>query len=221
MSGSTFRMPQRPPLRLLDQGLKLDSSIQQMQAEIERQLMAPRTPQDWLPSWQHFLSQPPAAGTPVNPFSVPVPPPLPSLWKFQPGAGPQTARPGTMSDVVNAILQLPISRALMKQAAREVVRQSHDVQGAWDRASIGGRIAAITVGTVLAGASVVAVVGNQEIRQFAFDAIKGRTIPIPMPKSLGVQGLQVSASVRIATTSVSVDAYNLSLSLDVLKLLAR
>lgn len=225
MSDTTFRLPQRAPIRLLDQELKLDPSIKEMQAEIQLQLMARRNPLDWVLPWQHFLPRPPAPGTSPNPFSFPVPPPLPSLWKFQPGAGPQTARAGTGGDILNAILQLPVSQALMKQLTHKLTRQAHEFGTVWDRTNVGGRIALVTVGAVLAGASVAAIIGNQETRQFAFDAIKGRTIPIPMPASqkfgLGVKGLQLSASVRIAATSFSVDAYNLSLSLDVLKLLAK
>ncbi|HKU96667.1 MAG TPA: hypothetical protein VJR58_15395 [Vineibacter sp.] len=243
MSGTTFPLPQRPPVRLLDQDLKLDPVIKQMQADIESQLMARRNPLDWLPPWQRFLPPAPSPNTPLDPFKVPAPPPLPSLWKFEPGAGPQTARAGTVGDVLNAILQLPVSQALMKQAAHEAARQARELRKVWDRSSIGGRSAIVTVGTVLAGASVAGIIGDQEARRFVFDTIKGHAIPIPLPATqaatlkitdyganvaatvpLGVKGLQLSATgdvIRTGKTSFSLGTYSLSLSLDVLKFLAK
>lgn len=179
----------RPPrFRLLDQELHLDPDIQRMARELETRMAARQMVQLWLrpdftlPSWQTLMS---------------LPLPRPAEPTFTPGAGPSTPRPGELSDVTDAIYQLPQVQGLVSQAHDEGLRQVRLLRAEWNRASTGERTVMVTMTGIVLGSTIGIIVANQPTRQAAFDLIKGRDIPIPGVDGLSFQILDRGGSVTV------------------------
>ena len=214
----------RPPrFHLLDQELHLDPDVQRMARELETRMASRQLVQLWLrpdftlPAWQSVMSQPL---------------PRPAKPMFTPGAGPSTPRPGELSDVTDALYQLPPVQGLVGQVHDEGLRQLRLLRGEWNRASPGERTVMVTMTGIVVGSSVGIILANEPTRHAAFDFIKGRDIPIPFVDGLSFKILDRGGSLTVplghgfsGTTRLQFpgDAshpdYGVMLNLDVLELL--
>lgn len=214
----------RPPrFRLLDEELHLDPEVQRMARELETR-MAGRVlvplwlrPDFTLPTWQTMMS---------------VPLPRPAAPLFTPGAGPDTPRPAELSDVANAVYQLPPVQHVVEQVHDEGLRQLRLLRSEWNSASGGERAVMVTMTGLVVGSSVGILLANPPTRRAAFDFIKGRDIPIPFVDGLSFQILDRGGSVTVpfghgfsGTTRLQFPGsaehpdYDVTIKLDVLELL--
>ena len=212
-------------IRLLDQELHLDPDIQRMALELEAQLAHRQVINLWLqPDWNLLL--------PTWQTIMSLPSPRPAGPMFTPGAGPDTPRPGELSDVTGAIYKLPPVQSLVERAHDEGLRQLRLLRTEWNRASPGERAAMVTTTGIVVGSSIGIIMANRPTRQAAFDLIKGRDIPIPgvdglsikllergggVTAPLGVPGLSGSAQVQVPGGASHPD-YNVMINLDVMQL---
>lgn len=100
------------------------------------------------------------------------------------GAGPTTPRPATPGDILGAIMAVPaVDRVLnnLQTLAIERVEQS------WSQLSTGGKIAVVTPLAVIAGSVLTGVLANRQSREFVFDQLNGRVVPVPGFTALGVE----------------------------------
>ena len=215
----------RPPrFHLLEQELHLDPDIQRMARELETSMAARHFIQLWLrpdfslPSWQALMLQP--LPSPAGPM-------------FTPGAGPDTPRPGEISDVTDAIFKLPPVQGLVGQAHDEGLRQLRLLRAEWSRASAGQRTVMVTMAGLVVGSSVGIILANEPTRHAAFGLIKGRDIPVPgvdglsfqildqggsVTAPLGVPGLSGTARLQFPGDASHPD-YGVMIRLDVMELL--
>src|SRR5215470_20449003 len=143
----------RPRIRLMNEELHLDPEVQRMIVEIEarmssRQLVNLFLAPDWnrlLPTWQSFLSRQAIVGSGPSPAT--------STTDYTPGAGPETPRPGELSDVTRAVYRLPVVQHIVLQAHDEGMRQLRVLQREWDTASTGDRVAMVTMSTIVVGST--------------------------------------------------------------------
>jgi hypothetical protein len=99
------------------------------------------------------------------------------------GAGPSRPREASGSDVLGAIMALPvIEQALTALQTRAVDQVRRD----WGRLSTGERVAAVTAAVVVGGGALAGAAAHPEGREFLLDQLNGRVIPVP-----GVTGLSV------------------------------
>ena len=169
-------------IHLLDTRLTLDPQIAATIAEIEARIAA----REWLdrlmnPRWelsldffQSILNAPPAPG----PFAIPAPAPAGPL--FKPGAGPAVARPGEMKDVAAALFKVPAIQNLTQRAQDMLMRDLNRLKLEWKLAPLPEKITMISVGTLFAAGVITPVLANKPTRLLAFDAIKGKDIPLPL-----------------------------------------
>jgi hypothetical protein len=187
----TFGFGYRPRrIRLLDQELHLDPDIQRMLLELETQMAHRHVIQLWLqpdwnvlqPTWQTILSVP--TSHPAGP-------------SFTPGAGPDTPRPGELSDITGAIYKLPAVQGLVERAHDEGLRQLRLLRTEWNRSSPGERAVMVTMSGIVLGSSIGILMANQPTRQAAFDLIKGRDIPVPGVTGLSFQILERGGAITV------------------------
>ncbi len=223
MDGFGYRPPR---FHLLDQELHLDPDIQRLGRELETRLAARHMIQLWLrpdftlPTWQTMMSLP--APHPAGPL-------------FTPGAGPETPRPGELSDVMSAIYQLSPVQGLVGQAHDESLRQLRLLRAEWNRASPGDRTVMVTMTGLVVGSSIGIILANEPTRHAAFNFIKGRDIPVPgvdglsfqildeggsITAPLGVPGLSGTARLQFPGDPSHPD-YGVMIRLDVMELLRR
>jgi hypothetical protein len=99
------------------------------------------------------------------------------------GRGPARPREASGSDVLEAIMALPvIDNALTTLQTRAVDQVRRD----WGRLSTGERIAAVTAAVLVGGGALAGAATHPEGREFLLDQLNGRVIPVP-----GVTGLSV------------------------------
>jgi hypothetical protein len=99
------------------------------------------------------------------------------------GAGPSRPREASGSDVVEAVMGLPvIEQALTTLQTRAVDQLRHD----WGRLSTGERVAAVTAAVLVGGGALAGAMTNPEGREFVLGQLNGRVLPVP-----GVTGLSV------------------------------
>ena len=228
-----FDLGYRPPrIRLLDQQLTLDPEIVRMMGEIEAQMAARTILQDllrpnWsllLPHWNSILNTPSA-----DLFRTP-PAPAPSIWTSPRGAGPDTSRPGEVSDVMSALYQTTIAQRLVTQAHDEGMRQLRLLRNDWNTASTGDRVIIVSMAAAFAGSLITPILANQQTRLMAFNLIKGHDIPIPgvdglsfrlldngagITTPLGIPGLSGSAQLQIPNAGSA--SYSFNVNFDVME----
>jgi hypothetical protein len=173
-----------------------------------------------LPTWQSMMALP--VLHPAGPL-------------FTSGAGPETARPGELSDVMSAIYQLPPVQGLVGQAHDEGLRQLRLLRTEWNRASSGDRAVMVTMTGLVVGSSIGIILANEPTRHAAFDLIRGRDIPVPgvdglsfqildqggsITAPLGVPGLSGTARLQFPGDPSHPD-YGVMIRLDVMELLRR
>ncbi len=187
----------RPNIRLLDAQLTLDPEIIALMGEMEAQMTARRiiaemTQPNWrltLPTFESILSSP----LPSNIFATPATPA--GTPSFPRGAGPAVPRAGELSDVAQAVYQLPAVQGIVGRAHDEALRQVRVLRLEWESSSVPNRVAMVTMATVFAGALITPIVANRETRDLAFGLIKGRDIPVPGVSGLSFQILDAGGSV--------------------------
>ncbi len=180
----TFGFGYRPRrIRLLDQELHLDPDIQRMALELEVQLTHRQVIQLWLqPDWNMLL--------PTWQTIMPLPPQKPAGSTSTPAAGPDTPRPGDLSDVAGALYKLPEVQRLVERAHDEGLRQLRHLRTEWNRSSPGERAVMVSMTGLVVGSSIGILMANRPTRQAAFDLIKGRDIPVPGVSGLSFQILE-------------------------------
>ncbi len=198
MSEPTFGYrPQR--IKLFDAQLKLDPSIEQMMLELEAKMAARQMIQLWqqpnfqllLPHWESILGPGP------NPIFLPVPPAPPGPFTFKPGAGPDKARPGELSDVMGALYKLPAVQRIVEQAHDEGFRQLRILRSEWQNAGTGDRVMMVTMTGIVVGGLVTTILANQPTRDLAFNMIKNKDIPIPGVTGLSFKIMDKGAGVTV------------------------
>jgi len=169
-------------IHLLDSKLTLDPQIAATIAEIQARIAA----RDWLdrlmnPRWelsmdffQSLLMAPPQPG----PFTLPAPSPAAPL--VTPGAGPAVARPGEMKEVAEALYKVPAIQNLAQRAQEALMRDLNRLKAEWKGAPMPEKVTMISVGTLFAAGVITPVLANRPTRLLAFDAIKGKDIPLPL-----------------------------------------
>ncbi len=190
----------RRPLRLLDERLTLDPEIVRTIDEIEgrmaaRRIMAEMLRPDWrlmLPTFESMVST-----SSSDIFRVPTPAAPPSIWSAPRGDGPETPRAGELSDVTEAIYQLPVVQRLVGLAHDEGRRQLRLFRSEWDGSTTASRITLITMAGIVAGSSIAIIVANEPTRDMALGLIRGRDIPVPGVDGLSFRILDRGASFRI------------------------
>ncbi|MEL6523646.1 MAG: hypothetical protein AAFQ66_21910 [Pseudomonadota bacterium] len=170
----SFRQPNR--LSLGDYQLRLDPTLQ---AEIEALRSGPPSPQlrqlILRPNWRNYAATQPdprltAPPTPARPPLVPQ------------GAGPDTPRPGEVSDVLRAVWAIPSVQSLANRTLDEAGRR---VRHNWSRLGTGGQILFVSHTGIMAAGALAGVLSNTRTRQAAYQLILNRDIPVP-----GVDGLR-------------------------------
>jgi hypothetical protein len=115
-----------------------------------------------------------ASSPQTDPFSVPAT--LPRSPLVPAGAGPETPRAGSVSDILRATLRIPSVQAgitRLREQASERVRRD------WSRLSGGEQALVITQGIIMGAGALTGIALSPDARQFALDQIQGRDIPIP------------------------------------------
>ena len=169
-------------IHLLDAKLTLDPQTTAAIAEIQARIAA----REWLdrlmnPRWelsmdffQTLLMAPPRPG----PFSIPAIPP--AAPPFTPGAGPSVARPGEMKEVAEALYKIPAIQNIVQRAQEALMRDLNRLKAEWRTAPVPEKVTMISVGTIFAAGVITPVLANKPTRLLAFDAIKGKDIPLPL-----------------------------------------
>jgi hypothetical protein len=114
-----------------------------------------------------------APGTRLPLTSPTTPPPGPLVPR---GAGPSTPRAATISDLLDAVMGIPVVQngiTRLRSTAEDRLRRD------WNRLSGGERALLITQGVLITGSALAGVLANNEGRRFVLDQVQGRTIPIP------------------------------------------
>lgn len=169
-------------IHLLDSRLTLDPQIAATIAEIEARIAA----RDWLdrlmnPRWElslDFFQSLLISPSPAGPFALA--PPAPAAPAFTPGAGPAVARPGEMKEVAEALYKVPAIQNLAQRAQEALMRDLNRLKAEWSAAPMPEKVTMISVGTLFAAGVITPVLANKPTRLLAFDAIKGKDIPLPL-----------------------------------------
>ena len=135
---------------------------------------------------------PPLFGAPAPiqllspPLSGPKPPssfyalPDPGAMRGEPPA----PRAGAAGDVLKAVLKLPAVKRKYDDLQTLGMDQVNLLSREWDKAPWKDRITAIVLFAPLPAELVRGILGNDEARRFAFNAVRGKEIPIPFVPAL-------------------------------------
>ncbi len=126
----------------------------------------------------HFDLASPAKGGPFDFTPAPEERPL-----VPAGPGPDTPRPGSPGDVVNAIMAVP---AVDNAVSRLRLDAADRIRRDWRSLSGGERAAVIVTSVLISGAAIGGVASNPQAREFALQQLDGKEVSVP-----GVQGLSV------------------------------
>jgi len=183
----------RPPLIPVPE-LQLDPKIVAMLQQIEAEVEARRTIQLWLkPEWR-------SAEQDLGRLILSMPPPSPAPPFAPQGAGPDTPRPGQISDVVRGLWALPIVQQKVDAAYSEFHRQLSVAKRDWGKASTGEKFGIITLSGVIVGASGIAIMIPLELRTKILGMAEGKDIPVPGVEGLSFQIRKRGGQVTVPTT---------------------
>jgi len=182
--------PRRPGL-LGDYQLHLDPEIEAEIRAIEARQNFERLREVWLrPDWWRLDQI-----VPQQPQWLRMRPVAPSPPLVPRGAGPDTPRPGEISDVMKAIWAVP---AVQSTAYRLLDEAASNLRLGWRDASTGERTLIIGHAVLMAG-TLAPLLTVPRYRQQAFDLIQGHDIPVP-----GVRGGWVRVVPRGAFAGVGI-----------------
>lgn len=204
--------------------LRLDPAIEREIRALQHNPPSPRLRNLFLrPNWHslqqayinELLRQPPAA---------PAAPLVPR------GRGPATPRPANVALLLSAFWSVPL---IQQRANRLLDDAAGQLRRDWSRLSTGEQALVISQGVIIAGGALAGISTDPEAREFLFNLIIDRDIPVP-----GVNGLTFriqrrggSATLRnIGGSGVTVDGgggvdergnpqYNVNITLDVMQFL--
>jgi hypothetical protein len=183
----------------------LDTRFERAAREAEQSMRARQIIQKWLqpdfplllPQWNAIIGVP-------NPLTGQQPPPWPAQPGAARGAGPDTPRPATLADVAKAIYRLPPAQKLAGQAHDQLMHDLRRLLDDWNEgpnrppgtgaastgvpsgqhASTAERVAMVSIAGVVAGPLIAGAIAHQPARQFAYQQLKDKDIPVP-----GIEGL--------------------------------
>lgn len=99
-----------------------------------------------------------------------------------PGAGPAEMREASISDAIEAVLQIPAVEQGLKNLQ---ILAEDEVRHSWSLLSTGEKALVISQGVLLSGAAITGIATNPEARHFALEQLAGRDVSVPgLPLSL-------------------------------------
>jgi hypothetical protein len=174
--------------RLFDGQLRLDPELMASFSDTMSRLRAQSAQNDFLrPNWKlfgpeldKFFTLPPPNLLAPPPGLPAMPPPAPG---YTPGKGPDVARAGKMSDLMEAIWKLQPVQTLAGRARDEGMRQLHVFERDWDKFGTVGKIGFVSASSVIAGGIIAPLMFLKSPRGPVLDPlvglIDGKDIPIP------------------------------------------
>lgn len=92
------------------------------------------------------------------------------------GAGPATPRPGSASDVLDAVLAVPSVDAALSSLQSQVLGQlEHD----WESLSTGEQVFVGSYASLIGATAITAIMANDETRSFVLEQLNDRNLPVP------------------------------------------
>jgi hypothetical protein len=187
LSPHSLLQPQDPyaKYRLGDYRLKLDPAFDpQFQAMVTQRMYQSLAPVVIRPLLQQvpFVLPP----TPNNIFSTP---PIPAQVPLVPrGAGPDTPKTASASDLLDAVLKIPsIDQAVTTLRDRALITVSRD----WRQLSTPAKIGVVSTGVLIAAPTLAGIISDPSARRMALDQLSGKVIPVP-----GVNWLSVETNLK-------------------------
>ena len=168
-----------------------------------------------------LLGAPLPAPTLTPPLSA-APGPSPFFKLPDPAAmrgDPPAPKPGALGDVAKAFLAVPAINRNFELLKNFGLQQVNLLEREWDKAPWRDRITAIVIFAPLPAEIVRDVLGNDEARHFAFDALKGQKVPIPFLSALSfhIDGFGKANSYFLGSKPGDAQELKFGLTLDVLK----
>ncbi len=220
-------------------GLRFDLSRARFDLLDKAYLQAPTDPPMLIPSFAQLKAMedeaffkrtgrtPPLLGAPLpSPMLTPplsaAPPPSPFFKLPDPATmrgGPPAPKPGAFGDVVKAFLAVPEVNKNYELLKIFGLQQVNLLEREWDKAPWRDRITAIVLFAPLPAEVVRGVLGNDEARHFAFNALKGQNVPIPFLSSVSfhLDGLGKANPYFFGAKPTDAQELRFGLTLDVLK----
>jgi hypothetical protein len=185
LSPPSLLQPQDPyaKYKLGDYRLKLDPAFDpQYQAMVTQRMYQSLDPVNIRP----LLQQVPFVLPPSNIFSLP---PIPAQAPLVPrGAGPDTPKTASASDLLDAVLKIPsMDQAVNTLRDRALITVSRD----WRQLNTPAKIGVVSAGVLIVAPTLAGIISDTAARSMALDQLNGKVIPVP-----GVNWLSVETNLK-------------------------
>jgi hypothetical protein len=108
----------------------------------------------------------------------------PAIPRTEPGAGPDTPREGSTSDLVNAVWRLEVVQRQVRSLHGETRRQMHVLEREWESSSHAERAIMLTMGGLVAASMITPLLAHDQSRAFVLGLLHDVRLPVP-----GVDGM--------------------------------